>query len=162
MVDLRMRIPRSTPVPGQLGDAFAINNAGQIVVMYQGGERTGTFRLTPVVDSGAPTASADASPASLWPPNLRMVPVSVNVTAADEFDPAPGCAITSVRNSEGPAHGDDPDVRITGAFSVSLRAWAWNLWGGRTYTIKVGCTDFSGNSTVTETAVVVRIDPHAR
>lgn len=160
MVDLRMRIPRSVPVPGPLADAFAINNAGQMVVMYQSAQGTGTYRLTPVIDSGAPTASADASPSSLWPPNLRMIPVSVNVTAADEFDPAPACAITSVRSSEAPAHGTDLDVRITGPFSVSLRAWAWNLLRGRTYTIKVGCTDFSGNTTVTETAVVVRLGHH--
>jgi probable HAF family extracellular repeat protein len=127
MVDLRSRIPPATPPPGLLTEAIAINNAGQIVVWYQGSQ-TGTYRLTPVVDSVGPTASAAASPASLWPPNGRMIPVSVNVTATDDFDPAPACAITSVLNSEAPSHGIDPAVRITGPLTVSLRAWAWNLW----------------------------------
>jgi probable HAF family extracellular repeat protein len=158
MIDLATRIPRSTQPWGQLTDAVAINGAGQIVVQYQLDERTGTYRLTPVVDRVPPTASAAASPASLWPPNGRMIPVSVNVTAADDFDPAPACAIASVVDSEAPSHGIDPAVGITGAFTVSLRAWTWNLFHPRTYTIRTRCTDFSGNSTDVETVVVVQPD----
>ena len=156
MIDLSSRFPPTTPLPGPLTDAVAINNTGQIVLWYQGPERTGTYRLTPVFDSVGPTASAAASPASLWPPNGRMIPVNVDVTAADDFDRAPACAITSVLNSEAPSHGIDPDVQITGAFTVSLRAWTWRRWHDRTYTITVRCTDFSSNSTDTQTVVVVQ------
>ena len=49
-------------------------------------------------------------------------------------------------------------MRITGAFTVSLRASIEGPQLGRIYTINVRCTDFSGNATDARTVVVVRRD----
>ena len=78
MIDLRALIPSSVHPIGSL-NARAINDAGQIVILDDGADRANTYRLTPVVDHVPPMATATASPASLWPPNDRMIPVSVEL-----------------------------------------------------------------------------------
>ncbi len=150
MVDLNLRA--SAPGGQPMSDALAINNTGQIVVLYSGG--TGTYLLTPVLDTRAPVITATVvSPRVLAPPNGRMVPVTVDVSVADDFDPAPACSITSVRNSEAPAWDRDRDVEVTGPLTVSLRARRFGSGHGRTYTIGVRCSDASGNA-ATSTALV--------
>ena len=93
----------------------------------------------------------------LTPPDGSMRPVTVGVSAADNLDPAPACTIASVANSEAPPSGVDPDVTITGAFTLSLRASRLGAGLGRTYTITVRCTDYSGNAATAQ--LLVRV-PH--
>lgn len=106
-------------------------------------------------------SSIHTTPSILWPPDHRMVPVSVNVSVSDDYDPAPACKITSVTSSEpenGLGDGDTaPDWKITGDLAVTLRAERSGQGTGRVYTIGVTCTDASGNSTPTITTVMV---PH--
>jgi probable HAF family extracellular repeat protein len=158
MIDLNTRIPAPTDGWRGLNDARAINNAGQILVEYAVLGRNGTYLLTPITDTAPPTiTSARATPNVLTPPDGRMVPVTLTVSAIDNVDPAPTCGITDVTDAEGPTGGVNPSVSITGALTLVLQATRLGTGNGRTYTIGVRCADVSGNATATSVVVSV---PH--
>jgi probable HAF family extracellular repeat protein len=157
MMDLNTRV---VPADGSrvIYDAIGVNDAGQIVGLYSTAAGTGTVRLTPVVDTTPPViTSVSASAGTLTPPDGTMRPVTITVSATDDLDPAPACAIASVSNSEPPLSGLDPDLQITGSLKLSLRAWRLGSGTGRTYTATVRCTDASGNAASAQ--VFVRV-PH--
>src|SRR5205823_2144720 len=82
-----------------------------------GNTATSGFTVT-VRDTTAPTVGAiTPSVTSIWPPDKRMVSVSIAVTAADAADPAPACRVTGVSSNE-PQPGDST---IAGPLTVSLR-----------------------------------------
>ncbi|HSS50479.1 MAG TPA: hypothetical protein VLX28_16195 [Thermoanaerobaculia bacterium] len=117
---------------------------------------TGAFSVT-VADTTPPAVtSIVATPSNLWPPNHKMVAVTVAVTAQDAVDAAPVSKIVTVTSNQpinGPGDGNTAsDWEITGPLTLNLRA---ERAGGadRLYTIEVVTTDFSGNST-TSTVVV--------
>jgi hypothetical protein len=99
--------------------------------------------------------SITASPSALWPPNNKMVPVTLSVTATDACGIA-GAKIVSVTSNE-PQDGKEPDWQITGDLSLLLRAQRDGSGSGRIYTIAVEVTDPAGNQTRGTTTVVV---PH--
>jgi hypothetical protein len=107
-------------------------------------------------------SSVTARPNSLWPPNHKMVPVSVAVSVADVCDTTPSCQIKSVASNEpinGTGDGNtDPDWVITGPLTLQLRAERAGNGTGRTYTITVECTDGSGNSSTKDVTIVVAHD----
>jgi uncharacterized protein YegL len=116
------------------------------------------FTVT-VRDTTAPSVdNVTPSAASLWPPNHRMVSVTVSASATDGVSPAT-CTISSVTSSEpdnGLGDGDTAnDVVITGALSVDLRAERAGGGPGRVYTINVACTDAAGNTATSATMVTV-------
>jgi len=90
--------------------------------------------------------SIGASPNRLWPPNHRMVPIDVDVTATDRCGAS--CAIAGVTTSDRTGGGprNDPDWRITGDLSVELRAERTGSGDGRRYTVVVECLDPAGNA----------------
>lgn len=117
-----------------------------------------------VVDTTPPEIrSATPTPAELWAPNHKMVPVVVAVDVHDICDPTPTCRIVSVTSDEPlNAAGDGNtavDWQITGALTVDLRAERSGQGDGRVYTITVECTDDSGNASRTDVRVHV---PHDR
>ncbi len=124
------------------------------------GETASDTVIVKVVDTTPPSiASVTASPNVLWPPDHKMVPVTVAVSASDTCSAAPVCKITSVSSNEpvdGTGDGDTaPDWEITGNLTVNLRAERAGSGSGRVYTITVGCNDASGNiSTKTATVTV--------
>jgi hypothetical protein len=91
------------------------------------------------------------STTTLWPPNHKMVSVSIDAEALDLIDPAPSTRIVSVSSSEpvdGPGDGHTtPDWEITGALTVDLRQERSGSGSGRVYTIVVEARDASGNTT---------------
>jgi rhamnogalacturonan endolyase len=93
-----------------------------------------------------------ASTTTLWPPNHRMVPVSVAAELVDLLDAAPAARIVSVSSNEPVDGADDghtvPDWEITGDLSVNLRAERSGQGSGRVYTISVEGRDAAGNTTV--------------
>jgi Subtilase family len=116
-----------------------------------------------VKDATAPTIqSVVAQPASLWPPNHKMIPVTLTVEASDICDVAPSCTVTSVTSNEpvnAPGSGNTaPDWRIVGDLLVELRAERSGPGSGRVYTVFVTCTDDSGNSAVQGVEVLVAHD----
>jgi HYR domain-containing protein/PKD domain-containing protein len=121
------------------------------------------FQIT-VQDTMPPSiTSVTASPSSLWPPDHKMVPVKMAVSATDVCHPTLSCQITSVSSNE-PVNGlgdgnTSPDWNITGSLALDLRAERAGTGRGRVYTIAVTCTDGSGNSSTKTTGVTV---PHSR
>jgi hypothetical protein len=120
-----------------------------------------------VVDTTAPVVTVAADPAVLWPPNHRMVAVTLIPTAHDACDPAAAALLASVTSSEpdaapgeGGGHTSDDIQDITpGApdSEVLLRAERSGLEAGRLYTITFTAVDSSGNAAAGQTGVLV---PH--
>lgn len=113
----------------------------------------------PSSDKTPPTLSLSPSPASLWPPNHKMVTVTLAVTVKDDVDPNPVVKLVSVTCDD----GCDPSQDIVGAATntddrqFQLRADRSGSGSGRTYTITYSAKDASGNATTKTTTVTV---PH--
>ena len=120
-------------------------------------------RTVNVVDTMPPViASAAASPAVLWPPDHRLVPVTVSVQASDACSVAPRCRIVSVSSDEpvvGWGDGTWPDWIVTGDLTLKLRAERSPRGNGRTYRIRVHCRDESSNVAATTVRVTVPKHP---
>jgi hypothetical protein len=116
-----------------------------------------------VEDTTPPTInSISADPDVLWPPNHKMVEVTVSVEFEDICDPEPFCYILGVSSNEpinGPGDGNtEPDWEYTDdPLVVLLRAERSGGGDGRIYTIEVECMDASGNITMVDVEVTV---PH--
>lgn len=96
-----------------------------------------------------------ARPDILWPPNKKMIPVTVKAFVSDNADPSPACHITEVLSNE--PVGPSGDWKITGDMTLELRADRDGKGSGRIYIISVRCSDFSHNTAKTSVHVVV---PH--
>ncbi|HEX9365582.1 MAG TPA: hypothetical protein VF921_03085, partial [Vicinamibacterales bacterium] len=151
--------------PGSSPADFNVTGANTGTVKAVGG-RTYTFNETCVDGSGnaasssvnvtvppdvtAPVINAlTATPSSVSPPNHAMVAVTLSVSATDDVDDAPACALSSITAAGAPAG----DFAITGPLSASVRAV-----GGRTYSLRVTCSDAAGNSSSRSVDVVVPPD----
>ncbi len=123
-----------------------------------GGSDTETFKIN-VVDTTAPIIIlVKPSLVALWPPDHKMVPITVTVVAIDAVDLDPTSVITSVTSNQpdnGTGDGDTPgDWEITGPLTVDLRAERSGTQD-RIYTITVETTDASGNTSTATTTVRV-------
>jgi len=112
---------------------------------------TGT--VTVVDKTPATITSASADPSTLWPPNHKMVNVTINYSATDNCG-QPACQISSVACNE-PISSSD--YAIVDAHHLKLSADRLGSGNGRIYTITITCTDASGNSSGQAVAVTV---PH--
>ena len=131
-----------------------------------GNKATATTTVT-VVDTTPPKInSVTATPDTLWPPNHKMVPVTVTVDVSDICDATPTCKIVSVASNEPVDDSGDgstaPDWKIVGDLAVELRAERSGSRTGRVYTITVRCTDDSGNSSERSVTVTVAHDQRQR
>lgn len=112
-------------------------------------------------------SSVSASPSTLWAPNHKMNAVSVTTVAADNCGGTPVCSIASATSNE-PVNGlgdgnTAPDIVITGANTLLVRAERSGLGSGRVYTIGVTCSDAAGNVSPTSyTTVTVAHDQGKR
>ncbi|HYU68678.1 MAG TPA: hypothetical protein VEL09_05045 [Burkholderiales bacterium] len=106
-------------------------------------------------------ASLTATPSVIWPPNHKMVPVTVSADASAACGP-PVCRIVAIASDE-PSNGRGDgntsiDAHIVPPLTAEIRAErAGGGFLGRTYTITVECTDTAGNTTRKDTTVFV---PH--
>ncbi|MDI1251038.1 MAG: HYR domain-containing protein, partial [Lacunisphaera sp.] len=166
------------------GSTFAL---GTTTVALGAGDAAGNaaaaaFTVT-VVDTTAPVIqSLTATPGVLWPPNHKLVAVTLTALVSDVADPAPRTRIVSVSSLELPKssrHDDcddddehdakirhsrnDPDWVITGDLTLQLRAERAGKGGGRVYTITVESKDAAGNvSTGTVTVTVPKSQGHGQ
>lgn len=150
MIDLNTRIPSDSG--WVLMTAKGINANGQIVGQGTFNGETRAYRLTPEIPKDVTPPSIDAisaDPAFIWPPNHKLVPVTVSVSASDDFDPAPVCSITSITANE----GDRSDSAITGALTAKVRSERDTAI--RVYTLEVTCSDAAGNLSSATTTVTV-------
>jgi pimeloyl-ACP methyl ester carboxylesterase len=129
------------------------NTVTLTVTDSQGGSASASAVI--VVSALTPPAigQVSAQPSSLWPPNHKLVPVTVSVNAVDACDATPHCTITSVTANE----SIDGDFVITAPLSVDLRATRLGSGSGRIYTLGVTCVDTFGISALSSVEVTV---PH--
>ena len=157
--------------PGEKIDAVTANGVlrievlvGAISIVLSGDEmpirvREGDSIEVPV-DREAPVIGAVAvAPGTLWPPDHRMVPVSLSVIASDDSGGVPSCAISSISSNEpenGTGDGDTgPDWNVSGPMTLDLRAERAGTGSGRFYTLTISCADASGNAATTTATVTV-------
>jgi uncharacterized repeat protein (TIGR01451 family) len=96
---------------------------------------------------------ASANPSVLWPPNHKLVDVTVDYNVTDNCPlPPDSCTLSVTSNEPG-----DGDWIILDEHHVQLRAEREGNGNGRIYTITITCTDSGGNSSSESVMVTV---PH--
>jgi uncharacterized membrane protein len=151
-------------IPGSIGSgAYGINDRGQIVGTFADASATGAhgFIATPV-PTAPPVISITATPASLWPPNGKLIPVTVSGTITDEdSDVSEITAAYEVIDEYGLIQRNGAvTVQADGSyiFTVPLRALRNDTdTNGRQYTITVRAFDNADNEGSAATSVIV---PH--
>jgi hypothetical protein len=114
------------------------------------------------IDLTPPAVSVSASPSSLWPPNGKMVPVTVSGSVADILSGVdPSTAAFAVVDEYGSVQPTGPvslGPRGSYSFTVLLQASRnGNDMDGRQYTITISAKDLAGN--VGSAATIVTV-PH--
>ena len=106
---------------------------------------------------------AAADPSVLWPPNHRMVNVTVSYDVTDNCPLPPGsCTLSVISNEPVLGHGSghtSPDWIVLDDHHVLLRAERMGNGNGRIYTITITCIDSGGVSSSDSVTVTV---PHDR
>lgn len=145
------RPPELTPIGNQTPTASQVGSHSVTFSVSDGNGGSDSETIAITVEDRTPPAitSVTADPSTLWPPNQRMVAVTVTVAATDAADPAPKSKIVSVSSSDpddGKGDGKtSPDVNITGDLTVELRAERVGPNKERVCTITVECVDSSGD-----------------
>ena len=118
-----------------------------------------------------PAISFTVSPDTLWPPNHKMVLISVEITVSDNCDPDPVVELESITMNEGEETDTfDPeydstvgdghtvdDIQVDEDGNIYLRAERAGTGSGRIYTISYAAVDASGNRATASATVTV---PH--
>ncbi len=146
----------STQISGQGTNTVslrALDNAGNI---------SSLVTLPVNIDLTPPAISVSANPSSLWPPNGRMIPVTVSGTITDNLSGVnPSSAAFAVHDEYGLVQPSGPVTLGSGgsySFVVSLQASRdGSDQDGRQYTITVSASDLAGNLGSASTIVTV---PH--
>ncbi len=132
--------------------------AGHAKILFSSGQYPIAVPIEKL-DTTPPVLAATATPATLWPPNNKPVPVTVTVSVKDDYDSQPEIKLESITANEALASGD-----IQGAapgtddrtFSL-LAARSGTSTAGRIYTLTYSATDGTGNKSTATTTVTV---PH--
>lgn len=102
--------------------------------------RIGTFRFPTCI------ANPAVSPTTLWPPNHKLVDVTVSYTAGA----GASCSLSVASNEPVTGAGTGnfaPDWIVVDAHHVQLRAERSGQGEGRVYTITITCSDAGGSNT---------------
>jgi len=113
-----------------------------------------------IIDDTAPTLAPTVDQTILWPPNKRMVPVTIRANGADNSGLPVTLAATVSCNEPlaGAPYWTEPVInQATGMITLQLKADRLGKGKGRMYTIGITATDQSGN--VSTARVVVSV-PH--
>ena len=110
--------------------------------------------------------NATADPSVLWPPNHRMVNVTVSYDVTDNCPvPFGSCTLSVTSNEPVLGHGSGhtfPDWIVVDDHHVLLRSEREGGGNGRIYTITITCTDSGGNSSTEQVEVTVPHDQGRR
>jgi uncharacterized repeat protein (TIGR03803 family) len=110
-----------------------------------------------VMDTTPPTISdVVVTPNVLWPPNHKMVGVTVSYDATDNCGGVTNVlVVTSNEATNGPSNGSGPDWVIEDNHHVQLRAERSGSGSGRVYTVAVISVDNAGNASTKSSTVNV-------
>jgi hypothetical protein len=153
--------PGSPPAPTVLSAEGAGQSVSGTCVDVAGNSATSTVSGINI-DKTPPVVTASANPATLWPPNGKMVTVTVSGTMSDNLSGInPSTPAFAVQDSYGLVQQSGP-VSLTPngtySFTISLEARREGPdKNGRLYTIVVSAQDNAGNASSATTTVVV---PH--
>ena len=110
--------------------------------------------------------SVTANPSTLWPPNHKMVNITINAEVKDVSGLPVTLSATIASNEPQNGLGDgetapdwtEPVIdQQTGVIKLKLRAERSGSGNGRIYTVTITATDASGNAS---TALVEILVPH--
>ena len=151
----------TAPLPVTVTGTVDVNVPGQYTLTYtanNGYKSTSVARIVRVVDTIAPSVTGvSASPDALGSPNHLMVTVSVPYSASDASGP-PACSISVSSNEPTDGQGDGhtaTDWQVLDGHIVLLRSERSGKGEGRVYTLRVSCTDVSGNTSSSDATVTV-------
>ncbi|HLH30361.1 MAG TPA: hypothetical protein VKY31_04110, partial [Terriglobia bacterium] len=142
-----------------------INDAGTIVGAFVGSDFRGHGFIAQIPDTTPPTITASANSTTLWPPNDKLIPVTVSGTMKDTGPGATGINTTSATYAVSDNYGlVQPNGSIVvgsdGEYSFVVQLPASRSGtdkSGRQYTIVVRVQDNAGNSGATSVVISV---PH--
>src|SRR5439155_4127147 len=130
---------------------------GVVTVTDKAGN-SATYTSPPVkIDKTPPSVACSVSPTSLWPPDHKMVTVTVSVTVRDPLSGRDGFVLTAATSTE--PSPDDIEGFVVGTASATgqLRAERSGTGNGRVYTLTYQGMNVAGNSATCSTTVTV---PH--
>jgi TolB protein len=104
-------------------------------------------------DTTPPAMSCSAAPGSLWPPNHKLVPVSVLISVTDESEPVAVTLVSAASDQVGDASDIQGWTAGTDDRSGMLRAERSQQ--ARTYTLTYQAADAAGNTASCEVRVTV-------
>jgi predicted outer membrane repeat protein len=155
-------VKQTDQIPGAPGPSTAYatytatypDGTTDVTVVVNDGESDPVTQSTSVTirDTTPPTITTlSASPNIFSPPNHKMVPVTISVTATDICDPNPVSKIVAVTSNE----PGDGQYEITGDLTLNVLSERNGGGTGRVYTITVQAVDKSGNATTKNVLVTV-------
>ena len=124
--------------------------------------------MVEVIDTTDPTLAPTPDKTILWPPNHKMVDISIDVNADDNSgDPVVLAAIVSSNEPQSGTGDGDTDIdwsdpvidQLNGQIMLQLRAERSGAGDGRIYTVSITGTDSSGNSSQVSVEIIV---PHSK
>jgi hypothetical protein len=168
--------PAAVALPNCGGEGITITQAAGLTSgsLFPVGTTTNTFLLTNSSGNSA-TCSFDVvvfdteppvienlttDPESIWPPNHKMVPVTVNYSISDNCSGTTNSQLWVMSNEPENGSGDGntvTDWKVLDEHHVLLRAERSGTGTGREYYILIICWDESWNYTVQQVIVTV---PH--
>jgi hypothetical protein len=113
--------------------------------------------MTTVSNPPPAITGASADPSQLWPPNHKMVNVTISYSVSDNCGQvATSLSVTSNEPVNGNGDGNtSPDWVVVDAHHVQLRAERAGGGSGRIYTITIAATDSAGNTSTQKVTVTV-------
>ncbi len=137
------------------GSTFPLGTTTVTLTATDAHQNTATSSFTVVVrDTTPPVITAvSASPNSIWPPNKKMVPITLAATATDAVGVSSLKIVSVACNETVPSSA----WQITGALALDLLADRDGKGSGRVYTITVEARDAAGNASTKSVTVSV---PH--
>lgn len=154
-------IPPGATLGGMSVTLEAADNSylnSHVYVQYSDGH-PGLSVLLEKLDTAPPVLSVSVSPATLWPPNGKLIPITVTLTVKDDYDSQPEIKLESITANEALVASDIVEAKPgtdDRSFSLAAKREGSNK-AGRIYTITYSATDASGNKTVASATVTV---PH--
>src|ERR1044072_9116940 len=96
--------------------------------------------------------SVELTPASIWPPNVRMIEVTATIVASDDLDPAPRVQLVSIVGNDAKGRGAEVG---DAAIGTDDRRFTVRASPDAVYPVMSRATDPAGNSTEAVASVVV-------